>query len=101
LQTIQKNGRELLSHPPYSTDLALSDYDLFGPLKHHLRGHHYETDEAVQKTCEVGCEELEWTSTCKILQRWQKCIDLDGEFVGKCLDFIDIICSCMYAFVSL
>jgi transposase len=26
LQTIQKNGWELLSHPPYSPDLAPSDY---------------------------------------------------------------------------
>jgi histone-lysine N-methyltransferase SETMAR len=65
LQTIQENGWQLLSHPPYSTDLAPSDYHFFGTLKDHLRGHHYETDEAVQKTCEVGCEELEWTSTAE------------------------------------
>jgi hypothetical protein len=26
-----------------------SGYHLFGPLKDHLRGHHYETDEAVQE----------------------------------------------------
>jgi hypothetical protein len=29
--------------------LALSDYYLFGPLNDHLRDHHYETDEGVQK----------------------------------------------------
>jgi nucleoside-specific outer membrane channel protein Tsx len=29
--------------------LASSDYHLFGPLKDHLRGDHYETDEAVQE----------------------------------------------------
>jgi histone-lysine N-methyltransferase SETMAR len=40
LQTIRKNGCELLSHPPYSPDLAPSDYHLFGPLKDHLRGYH-------------------------------------------------------------
>jgi hypothetical protein len=45
----KQNGWELLSHPPYSLDLAPSDYNLFGPLKYHLRGHHYETDEAVQE----------------------------------------------------
>jgi histone-lysine N-methyltransferase SETMAR len=49
LQTIQKNGWELLSHPSYSPDLAPSDYHLFGPSQDHLRGHHYETDEAVQE----------------------------------------------------
>jgi hypothetical protein len=45
-----QNGWELLSHPPYSPDLTLSDYHLFRPLKDHLRGHNYETDEAVQET---------------------------------------------------
>jgi transposase len=49
LHTIQKNGWELLSHPLYSPDLAPSDYHLFGPLKDHPRGHHHETDEAVQE----------------------------------------------------
>jgi hypothetical protein len=44
-----QNGWELLSHPPYSPDLAPSDYLLFGPLKYHLRGHHYETGQAVQE----------------------------------------------------
>jgi transposase len=61
LQTIQKNGWKLLSHPPYSPDLSPSDYHLFGPLKYNLRGHHYETEEAVRKPCEAGCEELERT----------------------------------------
>jgi hypothetical protein len=67
LQTIQKNGWDLLSHPPYSTDLAPSDYHLFGPLKDHLRGHHYETDEAVQK----------------VVRRVQKFTDGDGDHVKK------------------
>jgi plasmid stabilization system protein ParE len=35
-----QNGWELLSHPPYSPDLAPSDYHLFGPLKDRLRGHY-------------------------------------------------------------
>jgi transposase len=47
--TIQKNCWELLTHPLYSPDLPPSDCHLFGPLKDHLRGHHYETDEAVQE----------------------------------------------------
>jgi hypothetical protein len=32
LQTIQKDSRELLSHPLYSLDLVPSDYHCFGPL---------------------------------------------------------------------
>jgi hypothetical protein len=67
LQTVQTNGWELLSHPPYSPNLTPSDYRLFVPLKNHLRGHHYETDEAVQ---EAGCEELERTSIAEVSLRF-------------------------------
>jgi histone-lysine N-methyltransferase SETMAR len=37
-ERIQELQWELLEHPPYSTDLALSDFHLFGPLKNHLGG---------------------------------------------------------------
>ena len=51
--TITKLGWEVLVHPPYSPDLAPSDYHLFGPLKDHLGGIKFDTDEdgknAVQK----------------------------------------------------
>jgi hypothetical protein len=64
---------ELLSHPPHSSDLAPSDYLLFGPLKDHLRGHHYETDEAVQEAVRswlrgAGTDFYRW-GIFKILQR--------------------------------
>jgi histone-lysine N-methyltransferase SETMAR len=78
---------ELLSHPPYSPDLASSDYHLFGPLKDHLRGHHDETDEAVQEAVQswfrVSGTEFYGRGIFKILQRWQRCIDRDGDFIEK------------------
>jgi histone-lysine N-methyltransferase SETMAR len=87
LQTIQKNGWELLSHPLYSLDLALSDYHLFRPLKDHLRGHLYETDKAVQEAVRSRLQGAGTDFYCrgifKILQNWQKCIDQDGDFVEK------------------
>jgi hypothetical protein len=36
-------------------------------LKDHLKGHHYEIDEAVQ---EAGCEELERTYTAEVFLRF-------------------------------
>jgi hypothetical protein len=76
-------------------------------LKENLRGHHYDTDEAVQEA--VGSwlrgagTDFYSRGIFKILQSWQKCRDWDGDFVGKynkrCLDFTDI-CFCMYNFVS-
>jgi hypothetical protein len=38
MDTIQKIKCNVLPHPPYSPDLAPSDYHLFGPLKEHLGG---------------------------------------------------------------
>jgi hypothetical protein len=36
--TIQELDREILPHPPYSPDLAPSDYHLFSSLSNNLRG---------------------------------------------------------------
>ena len=47
-------GIELLPHPAYSPDLAPSDYHLFPPMAHFLRGRNFENFEAV----EVGLTEF-------------------------------------------
>ncbi|KAJ8941295.1 hypothetical protein NQ318_000595 [Aromia moschata] len=38
-----------LEHPPYSPDLSLCDYHLFGPLKKALAGERFEHDEEVKQ----------------------------------------------------
>ena len=42
-------GWEVLPHPYYSPDLALSDYQLFGFVKDQLRGQRYWTTETIQQ----------------------------------------------------
>jgi hypothetical protein len=39
-------GWTTLPHPPYSPDVAPSDYHLFGKLKESLRGTRFEDDDA-------------------------------------------------------
>jgi hypothetical protein len=67
--------------------LAPSDYHLFGPLKEHLRGHNYKTDEAVQEAVQSWLRRagMDFYYRCifKILQRRQKYTDRDGDFVIK------------------
>jgi histone-lysine N-methyltransferase SETMAR len=41
--------REVLQHPPYSPDLAPSDFHLFVPLKQHLLGEHFPDDDTVER----------------------------------------------------
>ena len=76
LELIEKFGWEVVPHPPYSPDLAPSDYHLFGPLKNHLRGTKFSDDEAVKEICR------EWLKSqprdfyakgiLKLVHRWGK-----------------------------
>jgi histone-lysine N-methyltransferase SETMAR len=78
---------ELLPHPPYSPDLAPSDYHLFGELKKPLRGIHFDSLKAVQKAVN------NWVSSTpekffenglkKLIKHWYKCIELKGDYVEK------------------
>lgn len=78
---------EVLPHPPYSPDLAPSDFHLFGPLKEHLGGQKFDTDDEV---CQVV---LQWlkdqpkefyaAGMQKIVARWEKCVAVAGDYVEK------------------
>ena len=45
LAAILKGGFQLVEHPPYSPDLAPSDYYMFTKMKKELSGHHFATDD--------------------------------------------------------
>ena len=78
---------ELLEHPPYSPDLAPSDFSLFPKVKLFLAGQRFSSNhEAIaavegyfadltKNHCRDGIMALE--------QRWNKCISLKGDYVGK------------------
>ncbi|GFN89980.1 histone-lysine N-methyltransferase SETMAR [Plakobranchus ocellatus] len=44
-QWLQRYGWEILPHPAHSPDLAPSDFHLFRPLKRHLGGMAFETED--------------------------------------------------------
>jgi histone-lysine N-methyltransferase SETMAR len=44
---IKKLNWEILDHPPYSPDLAPSDYHLFRSLQHHINNKKFERFEEV------------------------------------------------------
>lgn len=75
---------DLLPHPPYSPDLAPSDYYLFPNLKRWLQGkrfysNEFETDAYFESFdidyYKKGIEMLE--------DRWMKCISLEGNYVEE------------------
>ena len=55
--TIHDCGFELLSHPPYSPDLAPLDFHLFTHLKESLRGWAFKDDEDVTVAVNEWIEE--------------------------------------------
>jgi len=46
-------GFQCLDHPPYSPDLALSEYHLFPGLKKQLKGHHFSSNAEVIAAAET------------------------------------------------
>jgi transposase len=45
---------EVLSHPPYSPDLAPSDFHFFSHLKRDLKGTHFTSDDEVKQAVTRG-----------------------------------------------
>lgn len=84
---IEELGWELLVHPPYSPDLAPSDFHLFGPLKSHMRGKNFDSDaaviEAVSEWLKRQPKEFYARGIEKLVDRWNKCIEKDGDYVEK------------------
>lgn len=84
---IRQKKWELLPHPPYSPDLAPSDYFLFGPMKESLRGVKYETEKALMSDLRkwIKAQPKEWFAAGlrKLPERWQKCIESGGDYIEK------------------
>ena len=79
---IRKCGFKQLNHPPYSPDLAPSDYFLFRHLKKHMRGNHYSSDEemidAVESYLRDQPEDFYFEGINSLFLKWRKCIDIGG-----------------------
>ena len=54
---IQQCGFQQLNHPPYSPDLAPSDYFLFRVMKEFLRSKRFSSDEEVKEPVTTWFEE--------------------------------------------
>jgi Transposase. len=80
-------GFESVPHPPYSPDLAPSDFFLFPKMKEHLRAKRFHDDN------EVISEVESWFSSKSVdfykdgikglFHRCEKCVAIEGEYVEK------------------
>jgi len=87
VEHIANLGWTVLPHPPFSPDLAPSDFHLFGPIKDGLRGQHFPSNDAVvravkQWATSVGADFYECGMQA-LVHRWRKCIANGGDYVEK------------------
>lgn len=84
---IQELRFELIEHPPYSPDLAPSDFFLFPRLKTWLGGQRFLSNEEVITAVDAYFAEQDVNYYLEGLKswehRWEKCIILQGDYVEK------------------
>ena len=80
-------GFKLIEHPPYSPDLAPSDFHLFPKLKTEISGTHFQSDDDFIHALDDflnGQEKDFFQSGIEALKhRWQKCINTEWDYVEK------------------
>jgi histone-lysine N-methyltransferase SETMAR len=78
---------ELLEHPPYSPDLASSDFHFFPKLKLFLTGQRFSSNQEVIAAVEgyfAHLTENHYRNGIMALEhRWNKCISFKGDYVEK------------------
>ena len=78
---------EKLEHPPYSADLSPCDFHLFGPLKEALGGQHFENDNEVEQFVrnwlKTRPQNYYQEGIQKLPTRWEKCINVEGDYIEK------------------
>lgn len=78
---------EVLEHPPYSPDLAPSDFHLFPNLKKFTSGKHFSSNEEAIAAVEgyfADLAESHFRNGIQLLEkRWTKCIEVLGDYIEK------------------
>ena len=78
---------ELLPHPPYSPDLAPSDFYLFADLKKMLQGKRFSSDGEVIAATKAYCEAKDKSFYNKGIESlgncWNDCSAMEGDYVDE------------------
>ena len=78
---------DTLDHPPYSPNLAPSDFHLFLHLKKHLVGKKFDDEDEVQEEVMTWFKGLAAdfydSRMQKLVPRLNKCLDNAGDYVEK------------------
>lgn len=82
---VQTLGWEVLPHPPYSPDLAPTDFHLFRSLSNEMRGVSFNNDVELKVWLEEFFEskpaDFYHKGIQKIVQRWEQVVNNNGEYI--------------------
>ncbi|GFW50634.1 uncharacterized protein TNCV_2889361 [Trichonephila clavipes] len=77
----------VFSHPPYSPDLAPSDFHLFPRMKNWLATQRFDNDKElrvrVTEWLRSQVEEFYDKGISKLIHRYDKCLNLFGDYLEK------------------
>lgn len=79
------NQITVLSHPPYSPDLAPADFFLFPKVKLKMKGHFFQTVQAIQSACTEQLKAIPQRSYSNafegLYRRCKECVAREGYYV--------------------
>lgn len=80
-------GWEILPHPPYSPDLAPTDFYLFRSLQNYLNGKQFQNIEDIEENLKLffqsKSEDFYRQGVHALPHRWRQVIDLEGDYITE------------------
>jgi hypothetical protein len=87
MTTLLKLKWDVLPHPPYSSDLAPSDYHLFGSKKGVLGGKRFRNNDEFIADVQIWIHKQPKTffekGIKKLPERWHKCTAVNMDYIKK------------------
>ncbi len=84
LAFLGEHDMEMVAHPPYSPDLAPCNFFLFPRLKDSLRGHRFESLDAMKAGVVAQLNRIDKDEFHKAIDqmpvRWIKCVESGGDY---------------------
>jgi hypothetical protein len=69
------NNMVIVPHPPYSPNLAPSDFTLFPKLKMKLKGRRFETVSGIQRESQAVLDSIKESDFHGAFETWKKQLD--------------------------